>query len=197
MPVSKSVRFGVWEDGRFIGAVIFGWGANHNLSKAYGLDMTECVELVRVAMRAHVTPVSQVVAACLRKLHQGSPGLRVVVSFADPARGHVGGIYKAGNWIYLGMTPPKKDLLYRGQILQRRDYTGTRFNGQPRAPIPAGAVWIDAPGKHRYAYPLDRAMRRQLTAQAQPYPRGQGLNGEPSSVPDERAGSIPAARSSH
>jgi len=31
-------------------------------------------------------------------------GVRLVVSYADPAHGHHGGIYQAGNWVYLGRT---------------------------------------------------------------------------------------------
>ena len=33
MPAGKLVTFGVWEHGRFVGAVLYGRGANHNLSK--------------------------------------------------------------------------------------------------------------------------------------------------------------------
>lgn len=195
MPVGKCVRFGVWEDDRFIGAVVFSWGANHNLARSFGVDMTQCAELVRVAMRQHATPVSQVVAQCLRKLKAGSPGLRVIVSFADPAQGHVGSIYQAGNWTYLGTSTAKRDLILGGVTLNRRAYTGRQFKINPRQLPPAGARWVATEGKHRYAYPLDHAMRRQLVAIAQPYPRGRRLEGEPPSFHDGGSGSIPDDRS--
>ena len=45
-------------------------------------------------------------AIALRLLARHSPGLRLVVSYADPAQGHVGTIYQAAGWTYLGVTPP-------------------------------------------------------------------------------------------
>ena len=50
MPSSKLVRFGVWEDGRFVGAIIYGVGANRHLASPFGLQPTEACELVRVAL---------------------------------------------------------------------------------------------------------------------------------------------------
>jgi hypothetical protein len=195
MPVGKAYKVGAWEDGAFIGAVLFGWGANHNLSKPYGLDMTECVELVRVAMREHASPVSQVVAQAMKHLKRDSPRLRLVVSFADPYREHHGGIYQAGNWVYAGQSPTKVDYAMNGKILNRRAYTGVTFGGKERKQLPAGAVPIEMPGKHRYLYPLDKAMRRRITPLALPYPRGSSLNGEMPTSPVGGSGSIPESRS--
>lgn len=127
LPVSKKASVGVWENGRFIGAVIFSWGANPNLAGAYRLQMNECIELVRVALTTHHAPVSKIIAIALRLLARKFPSIRLVVSFADRNQGHLGTIYQAGNWIYAGETAPKWDYMYRGRILQRRAYTGRNF----------------------------------------------------------------------
>lgn len=37
MPAGKLAKIGVWEDGRFIGAIIFGMGASCHLLRKYGL----------------------------------------------------------------------------------------------------------------------------------------------------------------
>lgn len=198
MPVSKRAHLGVWEDGEFIGAVIFSWGANPNMGKAFGLEMTECVELVRVALKEHQSPVSKIVAASLSKLKKQSPGLRLVVSYADPYHDHVGVIYQAGNWIYSGETAEKFDYMLDGEILQRRAYTGVNY-GKARKKLPAGAQKVKMPPKHRYLYPLDRAMRRQIEPLRKPYPKretcGQSVEGDTASDQEAGAGSIPAARS--
>jgi len=68
MPAGKSVKIGAWEDGRFIGAVIFGHGANNNIGSPYGLEQTEVCELVRVALDTHKTPTSRIVAIAMRML---------------------------------------------------------------------------------------------------------------------------------
>jgi hypothetical protein len=173
MPVSKSARLGVWEANQFIGAVVFAWGANPNLGRPFDLDMLEVAELVRVALREHQTPVSRILSVAVRMLRRQSPGLRLLVSFADTDQGHHGGIYQAAGWIYTGTTPPKFDFMLNGQKLHRRTYTGANF-GQPRLPIPAGAVKVRSPVKHRYVLPLDEAMRSRIAPLAQPYPKRHG-----------------------
>ena len=194
MPVGKAYKAGVWENGAFVGAVLYGWGANHNLGKPYDLDMTECVELVRVAMRSHDSFVSQVVARSIRLLKRDNPSLRLIVSFADPYHDHHGGIYQAGNWVYAGQSHPKTEYMLNGVILNRRAYTGDNF-GSPKMKLPKGAKPLEVPGKHRYLYPLDKAMRRKIEPLSLPYPRGSSLKGETLTVPVRGSGSIPESRS--
>lgn len=98
LPTPPLVKIGVWESGRFIGCVLFGRGANNNMYKPYGLTVTEACELVRVALHRHVAPVSKIVGIALRFLRKSNPGLRLVVSYADPNEGHTGAIYQAMNW---------------------------------------------------------------------------------------------------
>src|SRR5262245_48694325 len=47
MPATKTVKIGVWEDDKFIGAVIFAWGSNQYLGRMFGLKMLETAELCR------------------------------------------------------------------------------------------------------------------------------------------------------
>jgi len=173
LPVGKVVRYGAWEHGRFIGSVLYAWGSNHHLASQFGLDMVQVAELVRVALDIHEAPVSQIVAPTLRMLHRSNPGLRLVVSFADPFVEHHGGIYQAMNWLYLGRTVEQTHWVGSdGTILNRRAFTGRQFGkgNESRATLPAGARAVKMPGKHRYVYPLDRAMRRTLRDRCLPYP---------------------------
>jgi hypothetical protein len=171
IPASKMVRIGAWEDGRFIGVVLFSWGGNNRLGAPYGLAMDECCELVRVALRDHATPVSRIVAIALRFLKRQSPGVRLVVSFADPVQGHHGGIYQAGGWTYTGRSAPSYELVLNGKRLHKRAYTGNNF-GNPKMPLPAGAEKRPTPGKHRYLMPMDADMRARIAHLAKPYPKG-------------------------
>lgn len=103
MPAGKLVKYGVWEDDKFIGAVVYGRGANQYVPQSLGLKVTECCELVRVALKAHITPTTKVVAISLKMLRKDNPGIRKVYSYADETnQGHKGVIYHAGNWQYLG-----------------------------------------------------------------------------------------------
>ena len=170
MPVVKTVRLGVWWDGVFKGAVIFSRPCR-NQHLMFGLKQEEVCELARVALDRHEGfHVTAVVARATRKLQERCPALRLVVSFADPAEGHLGRIYQAGNWIYTGKSAPARMLVHQGKKLHRRHYTGSTFDN-PKATPPPGSVWIPVPGKHRYIMPLDRRMRRAVLKLQKPYPR--------------------------
>jgi len=170
LPASKSVRCGAWIDDRFVGCVVFSMG-QRLLSSPYGLSGTEVCELSRVALDSHDGVfVTQIVSQALRLLRVRCPGLRLVVSFADPAEGHVGGIYQAGNWIYAGTSARERALVLDGSRINRRAYTGRNY-GAPRLALPVGARWVVVPGKHRYLMPLDKATRRRVELLRQPYPR--------------------------
>lgn len=162
LPWGKSVKFGVWEAGGFIGAVVFSRGASPFLGTALELDQTEVCELTRVALKPHASPVSQVVAQAVRLFKAQNPGLRAIVSFADPKEGHVGGIYQAGNWTYTGQSNPVTEYFIDG----RWRHTKGVYHHRDRV----SAEQRRCPGKFRYVYPLDRSMRRQVTALALPYP---------------------------
>lgn len=200
MPRAPLVRYGVWEHGKFIGCVLFGRGASNNLGKPYGLDQTGACELVRVALTTHEHPVSQIVARSIRALREGSPGMRMVVSFADPNEGHLGGIYQAGNWLYLGKMPLQRYWrdchgdLHHSRLVKKQGWT-TQFGKVKRTLTPDQATPVMFEGKHRYAYPLDRQMRRKLAPLAQPYPSGPSVDGDTLASPVRNPGSTPGDRS--
>lgn len=176
MPAGKLVKYGVWDDRRFWGVVLFGRGATPRIGSPYDLKQTEVCELVRVALDAgHPFQTTQVVAAALSRLKIDNPGLRLVVSYADMNQGHAGTIYQAGNWIYEGKrSKADGNLVLFGKVTHRRtvgskygtsDLEWIRANVDPNAHVPRALP------KHKYLFPLDRAMRRQVAKLYQPYPR--------------------------
>ena len=173
LPSGKLFKVGAWEAGRFIGVVLFGRGATPNLCKPYGLKQTECVELVRIAMRDHETPVSRIVSLALRKLRGFSPGVRLVVSFADPGQNHHGGIYQAGNWIYTGQSDGGRFYMVHGRMTHPRTVIArggeNSLRGAKRMDPNAEAVMVE--GKHRYVMPLDKTMQQQVQHLSKPYPK--------------------------
>jgi len=164
MPAGKLVKVGAWENGKFIGVVLFGRGANNNLGKPYGLEQTEICELVRIALTAHEAPVSKIAATAIRFLRKQSPGLRLIVSYADPEQGHHGGIYQAGNWIYSGTSKPQQEVIVNGKIMHKR--SANALFGTIKGLEKSKLLW-----KHRYLMPLDPEMRAKILPLAQPYPK--------------------------
>jgi len=184
------VKVGVWERGKFVGVVLFSRGANESLGSPYGLGCTECCELVRVALSRHEAPVSRVVAIAIRFLKKSSPLLRLIVSFADPERGHIGGIYQAGNWIYCGRSSGSiKYQTPEGRTLHKRQVSATgrtkKFGKTKGCYRFSDCKQIKIEGKYRYLMPLDDEMRNRVLKLAKPYPK------------KPRAGSIDVDASGH
>lgn len=171
MPKSKLNTIGVWEDDKFIGAIIFGYGATADLLSPYGLTMHQGCELVRVALTTHKTPVSKILSRAIKILKTKNPGLRLLVSFADPSEGHHGGIYQATNWVYTGDS--QGCYFFRdkkGKVWHPRNVSEDLWrSGKVVRPSDCVRVW--KPGKHRYLFPLDDAMRKRIEPLRKPYPK--------------------------
>ena len=188
LPVGKLVKVGVWEKGRFIGVVLFGRGANKNMLKPFGLNQDQGCELVRVALKKHITPVSRILSISLKMLKQSNKNLRMVVSYADSHQGHHGGIYQAGNWIY--DNDVKLDgLIVNGKLMHRKSiYSKYGFNSVEKLKkIGINCKWATVKPKHRYLMPLDKHMRKKIMFLAKPYPkRAQNIDSDVSSYQDEK-----------
>lgn len=189
MPTSKMVHIGVWENDDFVGAILFGLGVHHRLVTPYGLEPTEGCELLRIALTDHGCSVSQMISIALALLQKNSPGLRLIVSYSDPYEKHHGGIYQAGNWIYTGTSAGCYFFQDKnGRVWHPRNVgEDLSLNAIQVKRSECQRVW--RPGKHRYLYPLDKPMRRQINKLRQPYPKRTPTGG--ASEPTEAGGSMP------
>jgi len=173
IPKSKLVKIGVWENQKFIGVVIFSPGATPNLGSPYGLTQRECVELSRIALKQHKTPVSRILSISLKFLVSANPKLRLVVSFADRDQSHHGGIYQATNWIYAGVGLSATFYLINGKKTHPRTIglAGHIQNLDGAKKMDKNAKAIQCQGKHRYLMPLDNEIRKQILPLSRPYPK--------------------------
>lgn len=185
LPVGKLVKVGAWEYGKFIGVVLFGRGANHNMLVPFGLNQDEGCELVRIALRKHEQPVSRVVSLAMKYLKKHNPGLRLVLSYADPEQGHYGGIYQAGNWLYTGLSSKAVKVWYNDKWSHKKtvDDAGIDQKNLPKKIVT---------GKHRYLMPLDKAMRAQIQPLAKPYPkRATSIDSDAADIQSAEGGATP------
>lgn len=176
IPVGKTVKIGVFENGVFIGAVIFSRGATPRIGSPYGLVQTEVCELTRVALDKHKSPVTQIISEALRMVKEANPGLRLVVSYAALEEGHHGGIYQAGNWIYEGCVKSHV-FKVKGELVHGRSMSlRVKRLGMTYAEYAHSLGFKQLPRihlkRHKYLMPLDRKMRRQIEPLAKEYPYG-------------------------
>jgi hypothetical protein len=174
LPCSKTARLGIWEDDKFIGAVVFAWSANRHLAGEYRLKMTECAELCRVALDDHATPVGRILSIAVRMLKREMPGIRLIVSYADLNRGHLGKIYQAGNWIFVGETGHEAGIVLNGKLTHRRTINskyGTSTIAWLRKHVDKCARRQEGKPKFKYLLPLDDEIAERVKLLAKAYPR--------------------------
>ena len=172
LPCSKTTRLGVWEDGKFIGAIVFAWGANRHLAGEYDLKMTECTELCRIALAKHTTPVSRILSIVVKILKREMPGIRLLVSYADLNQGHEGKIYQASNWLFVGMTGHEAGIMLNGKLTHRRTINskyGTSDIQWLRKRIDPSATRYEGKPKCKYLLPLDDEVSERIRSLAKPY----------------------------
>lgn len=149
IPSGKLVKLGVWEDEKYIGCVLYGRGANNNALKKYGLKVTEGCELMRVALREHKNTVTKILSITFLMLKKTNPGVKLIISYADPEQNHKGTIYKAGNWKYEGLTKPVD--YYKDEKGNEIHWRKARFAQKRGEKLQK----FYKPGKHKFIYWLN------------------------------------------
>jgi hypothetical protein len=132
-------------------------------------------------------------AIAIRMLKKLSPSLRLIVSYADADQQHTGGIYKATNWVYVGLknAGSKGAYIINGKKIHPRTITasgGTNSLHWVRQNLDANAEEFKTAGKHKYLMPLDLAMRQQIEPLRLPYPENQRARSTDSGAPDDQLG---------
>ncbi len=162
--VKVSYCFKVSYDSHLIGAVLFG-AMSTTAWRKFGEAESDVLELRRLCLLPAAGPNSEsrVVGWCLRWIRKNALRVKIVVSYADPAYGHSGVIYRASNFEYVGLSGKDKGYLdpttgkrYHSRAL-RTTYKGQYkpFVLKLRAKRDSGVlIPIDLPGKHCFVYTI-------------------------------------------
>lgn len=172
IPAGKLSKIGVWEDGKPIGVIIFGRGANKSLGSPYGYKQWECCELVRIALTSHKNTVSRIMMIAIKFFYKHNRGIKLIVSFADSGVGHIGAIYQATNWIYSGKSIATDEYIFNG-----RRYHGRSFRakyGSHNNYIDKGLLIVKGSCKLRYLMPMNEDERKNVIKFSLPYPKHAG-----------------------
>lgn len=159
-------------ENEWCGVIIYGGGANNNLAKSLGMMPGEVLELERVALNGKQEYTSQAVAMSLKQLHKDNPCCRVVISYADHRQKHIGTIYQATNWIYLGKSITSNTQYYfNGKWTQERTIDSKNNREELKRTLPKRKN----SNKFKYIYCFDRKTRKKYMEKAMPYPKDKDL----------------------
>ena len=154
------------DNNEWCGVALFGTGASPQIGKQYNLAQGQVIEFVRMALNGkQKDSVSKIMSISLRLLYKKNPLVKLIVSYADQEQGHLGIIYQASNWYYLGevKSPPiiegKHNKSMGGSIGAARKL----LKREPK-------VYFPKP-KHKYIYPLDKTLIPLCKSLSKPYPK--------------------------
>lgn len=134
IPASAIFRLGIFEDDIFKGIILFGKGASINIGSPFNLKHYEICELTRIALINHTNPVSKIISIAIKILKKQNPSIKLIVSYADCGQSHLGIIYQASNWLYLGKTNIEyhyeiTNLITKKKVKLHRRIIGSRKKG--------------------------------------------------------------------
>jgi len=103
--------------------------ARRGLNTFMGIDKLNVAEIVPIALREHVWPVSRMISVAIKLLRKRCPGIELIVAFADTGESHHGGIYQAANFTYAGMSAPGRLFRHKatGRLLHNRAVSATGY----------------------------------------------------------------------
>ena len=180
--------YNVYNDAdEWCGVILFSNGANANISKSFDLGQGEVCELVRVALNGKQENVSKPLSMVMKQIKKDAPLLKCIVSYADIDQLHLGTIYQATNWLYLGDSgkgtisgfiingeKKHKKTIYSHIIVENGVKKNCPQNiDNVRKYIDVNAQPLVTKGKRKYVMPLNKKMRKKLMPMSKPYPKNE------------------------
>ena len=101
---------------------------------------------------------------------------KIIVSYADTSKGHVGYVYQATNFIYTGMSAKRTEWRIKGSNLHSKTIT-EQSTLEERQNNPDKYEVVERPQKHRYIYIIGNKKDKKLLTKcinyrSMPYPKG-------------------------
>jgi hypothetical protein len=115
---------------------------------------------------------SRFIGWALRELKKINPRM-ILISYADGARGHIGVVYKATNWLYTGTSTPFVDLTFPGYADYRSvpmEKRGKKIGNKREWANDPNAIRKTRSIKHRYVWTADPKDASLIKWPKQAYP---------------------------
>jgi len=169
-----SYAYNIYNDNNeWCGCILFGLGANNRMAGSLNCITGTCLELQRVALNGKQghNATSRAVGMAMRQVKNDAVYLKCLFSYADTKQKHIGVIYQATNWIYIGESESseyeKDGQRYHGRtVSQLKERLGNKFTSAE-----LGFKSVKAMNKHTYIFPYDKQLRKQIMAKKKTYPK--------------------------
>lgn len=182
IPGGTKLTFGVFTGNELAGTVVLGAGpANaHSLVSGATADDGLCLTRLWLSDGLPRNSESHVIAVVLRALRKHTE-IKFVISYADPSQGHLGTIYQAGGWAYIGRSQPMP-LFDIGDGVARQSRSLAHGIGSHSVKYLVGkgvnVKLVEQSAKHRYVYFVRPTWRSRLKPPVLPYPKLKSTAGD-------------------
>jgi hypothetical protein len=174
-PGGTMLSLGVFAGGQLLGALTLGAGPAFVHSLVEGACRDDCLTLTRLwlADELPANSESRTIGMVIRSLRKYTD-LKFLISYADPTQGHLGTIYQATNWLYIGLSTPMP-LYDLGDGIPRHSRSVAQVMGTHSIKYLSQSglkiKCIEQQPKHRYLIFLNKDWRRRLNVPVLPYPK--------------------------
>ena len=169
--------FGVFEDSRLLGAMSFGRGPAQACRLVDGASTRDCAALTRLWLNDSLPKNSESRLVSIALMHlKRYTSLKFAVTYADPVAGHKGTIYRAGNWLFTGMSDPTPRLDLGDGVARHSRTVSSLLGGRSETYLRSLGLEHKSVGgapKYRFIYFLDRSWELRLAVPIIPYPKSE------------------------
>lgn len=175
LPGGTCLAYGAFVGARLLGAVTLGVGPFNACALVNGAGHEDAMTLTRLWLDDSLPGNSEtrVLGVVLRALRKYT-SIRFLVSYADPARGHLGVVYQAGGWLYTGKSDPVPLYDFGDGVGRRTRTVGCAYGTRSLSHFARHGIrvtLVHQEPKHRYVYFLDPSWRPRLRIPVLPYPK--------------------------
>lgn len=120
----SSISYGTYYNNELQCVIVYGQPSGRNLASSIwqGGNENECLELLRLFSYDSCPKniESWSISNSVKKLKTDCPDVKVLVSYADTGAGHIGYIYQASSWLYVGTSSSEHKIFIDGERQHRR-----------------------------------------------------------------------------
>ena len=178
---SISYSFGLFLDGVLVGIVCYGTppSATLRIGICGKENSSSVLELNRLCLKFNLkNEASFLLSKSLKLL----PKNKIIISFADMSKGHVGTVYQAANFMYVGLSTKRTDWKVRGKEHLHGQTVADEFRGQKNRSLCMREKYGNdfylepRPRKHRYIFIIGNNnfknyVKEKLKYEVQKYPK--------------------------